>query len=134
MAAEYTTWMASQAEMVGIDEAVRAPSFEVVCGWIAASWKAVSKETMLRSFQCFGLTLELDGTDDGKLHCFKFPDLAYGLHLLSQRRNAEELHLDADPPAPDPQPEDEQNDDEPLDNDILVEPMLDLDIGAQEEL
>ena len=67
-------------------------------------------------------------------HCFKFPDLAYGHHLLSQRRNAEELHLDADPPAPDPQPEDEQNDDEPLDNDILVEPMLDLDIGAQEEL
>lgn len=123
--------MASESEKAGLDGTVRAPSFDAVCGWIASAWKLVSKEIILTSFNSCGLTTSLDGSEDGNLHCFKLPDLSDGLRRLSEARAAQSLS-NLDVPDLQQQPEDD-NDSEPQDDDILVDNMFDLALGAEQE-
>lgn len=137
LAAEYTNWMATAAQNAGLDNAVRTPSFDTVCGWILAAWKSVSKEIILRSFHCCGLTTAIDGSEDDQLHCFRIPDLSDGLRRLTEARAVPVVPLaynnEENVQAP-IEPVDALTDDEERDDDVLVDDMHDMAIGAEEEL
>ena len=127
-------WMAAAAEAAGEDQPVRTPNFDIVCGWIAAAWKAISKEIIIRSFQCCGLTTALDGSEDISLHCFKIPELHDGLLQLVNARVPHDILNPQVDAVVDPEPIDAQSDDELLDDDVIVQDMNDLELGAHEEL
>ena len=42
----------------------RPPTKEECISWVKAAWAAVSKETVIRSFKCAGLTTAVDGRED----------------------------------------------------------------------
>ena len=77
------------------------------------------------------MTTSLDGSEDGQLHCFKLPDLFDGLRLLFEARAAQ---IEAPALLDIEQEPEENNDSDPHDDDVLVDHMLDLDLGAELEL
>lgn len=134
--------MSNAAQIAGLEQTVRTPSFEIVCGWIAAAWKEIPKDTIIRSFRCCGLTTALDGSEDDQLHCFKLPDLRDGPRLLAEARINSEVENSDILASNEPtdifhvQPEDVPDiftEEDPRDDDILVHNLLDLDLGSQVE-
>ena len=50
---------------------MKAPSRSLLCEWEKSSWKAVSTEMVKDSFTSCAITVDTDGSQDDKIHCFK---------------------------------------------------------------
>ena len=112
--------MSAAATAVGPDVTVRPPSFETAWSWIVAAWKAISKETIARSFVICSISTALDGSQDLDIHCLMLPDFNGSLAQLQLRRQQrEDYDILADPPVnpADVEPFDE---DVPMPDDLIV--------------
>uniref|UniRef100_A0A914HZY1 DDE-1 domain-containing protein n=1 Tax=Globodera rostochiensis TaxID=31243 RepID=A0A914HZY1_GLORO len=83
---------------------LRAPPMEIYLEWIVSAWETLSKDIIVKSFLCCGISKEDDGKNDALIHVFKKDGaIPNGLPLLRQRRQeddmiklAEEIDLNED--------------------------------------
>ena len=55
--------------------------------WIVDAWDELSKDLIIKSFKGCGLTNDLDGSEDCKIHCFRSDGpIQTGQELLKQAR------------------------------------------------
>ena len=54
----------------------RAPPPETCIQWVKEAWASVSRETILHSFKCAGITKDIDGAEDALMTCMKDESLA----------------------------------------------------------
>ena len=60
---------------------------EVYLKWIVDAWDQLSKDLIIKSFKGCGLTNNLDGSEDSKIHCFRSDGpIQTGQELLKQAR------------------------------------------------
>ena len=53
--------------------------------WIVDAWDELSKDLIIKSFKGYGLTNDLDGSEDCKIHCFRSDGpIQTGQELLKQ--------------------------------------------------
>lgn len=70
---------------------VRSPSYELLCTWIVNAWSSITKEMIVNSFKCCGISIALDGTEDNLISCFKHnTGCEIGLEILQKSILAEE--------------------------------------------
>ena len=50
---------------------VRAPSKALCLQWVRESWEALSSELIAKSFRACGISVNIDGSEDGDVHCLK---------------------------------------------------------------
>uniref|UniRef100_A0A914HX95 HTH CENPB-type domain-containing protein n=1 Tax=Globodera rostochiensis TaxID=31243 RepID=A0A914HX95_GLORO len=71
---------------------LKAPPMEIYLEWIVSAWEALSKDVIVKSFLCCGITKEDDGKNDALIHVFKKDGaIPNGLALLQQRRQKEDM-------------------------------------------
>uniref|UniRef100_A0A914H9Q3 DDE-1 domain-containing protein n=1 Tax=Globodera rostochiensis TaxID=31243 RepID=A0A914H9Q3_GLORO len=71
---------------------LRAPPMEIYLEWIVSAWEALSKDVIVKSFLCCGITKEDDEKNDALIHVFKKNGaIPNGLALLQQRRHEENM-------------------------------------------
>lgn len=67
---------------------MRAPPIEVYLKWTVDAWDQLSKDLIIKSFKGCGLTNNLNGSEDCKIHCFRSGGpIQTGQELLKQARN-----------------------------------------------
>ena len=54
-----------------IHSSARAPARREIVKWILAAWNGLDKTMIINSFKSCTLTVAVDGSDDGHIHCFK---------------------------------------------------------------
>ena len=55
---------------------MRDPSKALLLEWVKECWEALPYELIKKSFRACGIPVNLDGSDDGKIHCLKPGDVA----------------------------------------------------------
>ncbi|KAL3093456.1 hypothetical protein niasHS_004835 [Heterodera schachtii] len=66
---------------------LKAPPMDIYLEWIASAWESIPKPLIEDSFLTCGITKEIDGRHDEKIHVFKKDGaIPNGLALLKQRR------------------------------------------------
>ena len=50
---------------------MRAPPRREMVKWILAAWDGLDKRMIIDSFKSCALTVAVDGSEDGHIHCFK---------------------------------------------------------------
>ena len=77
----YDEWCISGSETYTTAGNQRPPTKEECISWVKAAWASVSKETVIRSFKCAGLTTAVDGWEDMLISCLADnADLAEDVH------------------------------------------------------
>lgn len=65
---------------------IKAPDIEIVCEWVVKAWHGISSEIIVHSFRSCGISIALDGSEDGEITCFrKYPEMSGGLDVLRDR-------------------------------------------------
>ena len=68
----YQSWISDDSNMTRTAAGnLRAPSREVMVQWIIESWRSIPNDMVSRGFKSCGITNNLDGSEDGLIHCFK---------------------------------------------------------------
>ncbi|KAI1699801.1 tc5 transposase DNA-binding domain-containing protein [Ditylenchus destructor] len=99
----YDIWIANQDRMEYTKQGnMKAPSMEVYLEWIRQAWAALPEELIRKSFKECGLTINLDGSEDDMIHCFKpHGPVPGGRELLRKAREdsaeVEPLIMEEDP-------------------------------------
>ena len=68
---KYDEWMAGEAHSFTAVGNMRAPARREIVKWILAAWDGLDKTMIINSFKSCALTVAVDGSDDGHIHCFK---------------------------------------------------------------
>ena len=62
---------------------MRRPPLKQVVRWIFKAWSVLDKEIIIKSFLCYALSIQDDGSEDNETACFKpGKPLSSGLELL----------------------------------------------------
>ena len=68
----YDKWLAEEGiKQFTAAGNLKAPPRRTIVQWILQAWEQISSETIKTSFKSCALNLAIDGTEDGKIHCFK---------------------------------------------------------------
>ena len=68
---KYDEWMASEAHSFTAAGNMHAPAWREIFKWILAVWDGLDKTMITNSFKSCALTVAVDGSEDGHIHCFK---------------------------------------------------------------
>ena len=68
---KYDEWMAGEVHSFTAAGNVRAPARREIVKWILAAWDGLDKTMIINSFKSCTLTVAVDGSEDGHIHCFK---------------------------------------------------------------
>ena len=68
---KYDEWMAGEAHSFTAAGNMRAPPRREIVNWIPAAWDGLDKTMIINSFKSRALTVAMDGSEDGHIHCFK---------------------------------------------------------------
>ena len=63
--------MAGEAHSFTAAGNMRAPPRREIVKWILAAWDGLDKRMIIDSFKSCALTVAVDGSEDGHIHCFK---------------------------------------------------------------
>ena len=63
--------MAGEAHSFTAVGKMRAPPQRERVKWILAAWDGLDKRMIIDSFKSCALTIAMDGSEDGHIHCFK---------------------------------------------------------------
>lgn len=63
----YSEWMAGGHHEKTPTGRLKRASLQQVCAWILSAWRAVSLETVAKSFKVTGISNSMDGTEDDRL-------------------------------------------------------------------
>ncbi len=64
-------WLATDEPTKTAGGKFRPPPAEVYLQWIIDAWESIEKTTIIESFHCCGISLNVDGSEDDKIHVFK---------------------------------------------------------------
>ena len=116
----YNEWMVSGEKSYTPAGNVRAPSKLLCLCWVKEAWSCVSKEVVVKSFEVCGITVNVDGSEDMKIHCIKDGEVAMGARREIEQKTRE-LHLNLDSNVDD-DPFTDMEEDEELDcNELTIE-------------
>ena len=77
---------------------IRAPPRREIVKWILAAWDGLDKTMIINSFKSCGLTVVVDGSEEGHIHCFKEKQPCHaGLEWLKVVQRAMSNSCDKDP-------------------------------------
>ena len=68
---KYDEWMAGAAHSFTAAGNMRAPPRTEIVKWILAAWDGLDKTMIINSFKSCELTIAVDRSEDGNIHCFK---------------------------------------------------------------
>ena len=68
---KYDEWMTGEAHSFTPAGNMRAPPRREIVKWILVAWDGLDKKFIINSFKSCGLTVAVDGSEDGHVHCFK---------------------------------------------------------------
>lgn len=98
MSEKYDEWMAGEAHSFTPTGNMRAPLRREIVQWILAVWDSLDKTMIVNSFKNCGLTVAVDGSEDGHIHCFKEKQPCHaGLERLKVVQQAMSNSRDKDP-------------------------------------
>ncbi|KAL3088896.1 hypothetical protein niasHT_021766 [Heterodera trifolii] len=84
---KYNDWMVNGEKPTTSTGNLKAPPMDIYLEWIASAWESIPKPLIEDSFLTCGITKEIDGRHDEKIHVFKkYGAIPNGLILLKQRR------------------------------------------------
>ncbi|KAL3105237.1 hypothetical protein niasHT_024131 [Heterodera trifolii] len=84
---KYNDWMVNGEKPTTSTGNLKAPPMDIYLEWIASAWESIPKPLIEDSFLTCGITKEIDGRHDEKIHVFKKDGaIPNGLALLKQRR------------------------------------------------
>ena len=63
--------MAGEAHSFTAAGNMRAPARREIVKWILAAWDGLDKTMIIDSLKSCALTIAVDGSEDGHIHCFK---------------------------------------------------------------
>ena len=116
----YNEWMVSGKKCYTPAGNVCAPSKLLCLCWVKEAWSCVSKEVVVKSFEVCGITVNVDGSEDMKIHCIKDGEVAMGARREMEQKTRE-LHLNLDSNVDD-DPFTDMEEDEELDcNELTIE-------------
>ena len=94
----YEQWFAEEGLHNETEEGnLKAPLRKQIVEWIQKSWKSIPTESIKRSFKSCALNINLDGSEDDVIHCFKEsqPSAAGREMLKSQMEVSRDLEDEA---------------------------------------
>ena len=68
---KYDEWMAGEAHSFTAAGNMCAPPRREIVKWILAAWDGLDKTMIINSFKSCVLTVAVDSSEDGHIHCFK---------------------------------------------------------------
>ena len=118
----YNEWMVSGEKSYTPAGNIRAPTKLVCLRWVKQAWSLVSKEIVIKSFEVCGISVNVDGTEDHKIHCIKNGEVAVAAReeIKSKTRALHDNQSD-DQSDVDPFAEMSEDEDELVDNELVVE-------------
>ena len=72
----YNQWMASGEQSFTLGGNMRAPDKLTCLKWVVESWEVVTSEVIVKSFKVCGISVAVDGSEDGDIHCLKSGEVA----------------------------------------------------------
>lgn len=94
----YDEWCISGSETYTAAGNRRPPTKGECVSWVQAAWASVSKETVIRSFKCAGITVAVDGREDMLMSCLADnADLAEDVHQRLYQREPLQLAVREEP-------------------------------------
>lgn len=67
----YTEWISSDQVEMTKNGNPRPPSLPTVCQWVIDAWASLSSDLIRKSFNSCGITVALDGSEDGQITALK---------------------------------------------------------------
>src|ERR1043166_8325451 len=64
MRRNYNEWMMEEIKELTPTGKLKRPSYETVANWVKDSWNAVDVNLIRRSFKCYGISNNRDGSED----------------------------------------------------------------------
>lgn len=68
---QYDEWMASGVQEYTESGNMRPPSRKMIVEWVLNAWSHLSTDLIVKSFKACALNLNVDGSEDSAIHCFK---------------------------------------------------------------
>ncbi|GBB91827.1 hypothetical protein RclHR1_19200001 [Rhizophagus clarus] len=65
MRRRYNEWIAETIKDLTPTGIIKRPTYETIAHWVKDSWEAVDVNLIQRSFKCYGISNNRDGTEDG---------------------------------------------------------------------
>ena len=95
---KYDEWMAGEAHSFTATGNMRAPPRREIVKWILAVWDGLDKRMIIDSFKSCSLTVAVDRSEDGHIHCFmENQPCCAGLERLKVAQQAMSNSRDKDP-------------------------------------
>ena len=96
---KYDEWLLSGEKSYTPSGNMRAPDKLLCLQWVKEAWNSISEEVVKKSFVACGISVEVDGSEDGKIHCLKECGIASDAAPLiaDQTRNLHDTDEDNDP-------------------------------------
>ncbi|KAI2802380.1 hypothetical protein BLOT_009827 [Blomia tropicalis] len=73
---------------------MKPPPLEEILSWIEKSWTAISNELIKKSFIVCGIANNVDGSEDGEIHCLKESQMQNGIQMLKEGLNNPDSNID----------------------------------------
>ena len=67
----YNEWMLTGPKTYTNAGNVRAPSKALCLQWVKTAWESIPVEVIQKSFRSCGISVSVDGNEDGEIHCLK---------------------------------------------------------------
>ena len=99
---------------------MRAPSKALCLQWVRECWEALPTELIQKSFRACGISIDVDGANDSKIHCLKDGGVAAAARETLSSATAR-LLSGADEDDVDPFAELEEDEDELSENEIVMD-------------
>uniref|UniRef100_A0A914NL75 DDE-1 domain-containing protein n=3 Tax=Meloidogyne TaxID=189290 RepID=A0A914NL75_MELIC len=89
----YEDWMLHGEKETTSKGNVKAPPMLVYLSWIAEAWENLSEEMIANSFKICGISNNVDGSEDDKIHVFKpTGPIPSGAELMRKERQENEFN------------------------------------------
>ena len=91
-------WLVKLTLSLQRETCVLHPPRREIVKWILAAWDGLDKTMIINSFKSCALTIAVDGSEDGHIHCFKENQpCRAGLERLKVVQQAMSISRDKDP-------------------------------------
>jgi transposase-like protein len=120
----YDDWMANGEKSYTAAGNVRAPSKVLALEWVKKSWDLVTEDVVKNSFKVCGISVKVDGSEDGQISCIKAGAVANDAATIIEQQTAQLNDQDSDydnDPLYDNDPFFEEDGEELEENELIID-------------
>ena len=94
--AQYDEWMATGKKSYTPAGNVRAPSKLQAVQWVKKAWSVVHEDMVRKSFRVCGISVNVNGSEDGEISCIKEGGIAYDAKKIIEEETSKLLQVDVE--------------------------------------